>query len=168
MTTESLKSICESRLLVGFLGEKKQDDWWDCQFMSQPSTTFLAPVFPNTILQAQYNGLCHAASKVHDERIGKGRHYHLYRLPDSTEKALLKCLRDKEFCEQISKYTFGRDSAIGRISELAKDHTDPAEGPVIVGDFTDAKMDILLRLSLAHYIDAFQKGYKTFPYMRCM
>jgi hypothetical protein len=163
-----IKNVCEYRLLIGFLGEKHQAKWWDSSFLSSSSSAFLAPVFPNSIVMAQYSGVCQAASIVHDEHIGIGRHYHLYRLPDSIERALLKSLHDKNISAEVSKHTVTKDSAIERLRQLGAEEIDRAEGPVAVGDFSDTEMTALLWRSLSHYVDAFQSGYTSFPYMRCL
>jgi len=167
MIIELIRSICEARMIVGFLGEKHQAGWWDCAFLSSASTAFLAPVFPNSIRLAQYRGICQAASIVHDEHIGIGKHYHLYRLPDSIERNLAKCFQDKKFTGQVSEYISTRDRAINRLKKIGTTSIDRAEGPVVVGDFSDAKLDDLLKSSIAHYVHAFEAGYQTFPYLRC-
>lgn len=168
MTTELIKEICEFRLLIGLLGEKHQGAWWDCSFLSSSSTAFLAPIYPNSIPIAQYYGVCQAAAMVHDEHIGIGRHYHLYRLPDSIERMLSKRLQDKEFSLKANKYLTDRETAINRLKDLGAVEIDRAEGPVAVGDFSDTTLYNLLEKSLSYYLTAFESGFKTFPYMRCL
>lgn len=168
MTAELIENICESRMIIGFLGEKNQASWWDCSFLSPSSTVFLVPVFPNSLMTAQYSGLCQAASIIHDDHIGLGKHYHIYRLPASIERALTKPLKNKTVAGLISTYVSSRESALNRLKELCTKKVDRAEGPVAVGDFSDAKLNDLFKVSLAHYIDALEFGYKTFPYMRCL
>lgn len=165
---ELTKDICEFRLLIGFLGEKHQAAWWDCSFLSPSSTAFLAPIYPNSTPLAKYSGISQAAAMVHDEHIGIGRHYHLYRLPDSIERMLSKQLQDKEFSLQVNKYLTDKETTINRLKGLGAVKTDPAEGPVAVGDFSDTTLYNLLEKSLSHYLTAFESGFKTFPYMRCL
>jgi len=162
-----IKDICEFRLLIGFLGEKHQDAWWDCSFLSSSSTAFLAPIYPNSVPLAKYSGVSHAAAIVHDEHIGIGRHYHLYRLPDSIERMLSKRLQDKEFSLQANKYFTDKETALNRLKGLGVINIDRAEGPVAVGDFSDTNLYQLLEKSLSYYLTAFEGGFKTFPYMRC-
>ncbi len=166
MNSKEIFDICESRMLVGYLGEKHQASWWECSFLSSQSNAFLAPVYPNSTLMAQYSGICHAASLIHDEHIGVGKHYHLYRLPDSIERALFKCLQEKELAELIKKSTSTADVALDRLRALGAQSVGPSEGPIAVGDFSDTNLDELLRMSLSYYTVAFESGNKTFPYMR--
>lgn len=167
MTIESIQNICETRMLVGYLGEKQQATWWGSSFLSSSSKAFLAPIYPNSIAMAQYSGVCQAASIVHDEHIGVGRHYHLYRLPDSLERSLLKCVQDNKFSECLAQFLSSQETAINRLKELGADHADKEEGPVAVGDYSDEKLDMLIKKARAHYLAAIQQEYKTFPYMRC-
>lgn len=167
MTTELIKHICETRMLVGYLGEKHQSGWWTSSFLSLSSKAFLTPIYPNSIAVAQYSGVCRAASIVHDSHIGIGRHYHLYRLPDSMERSFLKCIQDNKFSKRLAQFLSTRETAIDRLKELGAGSADKSEGPIVVGDYSDEKLDILIKASRAHYIIAFQKEYKTFPYMRC-
>ena len=168
MATELIKEICEFRLLIGFLGEKHQSAWWDCSFLSSSSTAFLAPIYPNSVPLAQYYGVNQAAAKVHDEHIGIGRHYNLYRLPDSMERMLSKKLQDKEFSLQVSKYLTDRQTALNRLKKLGAVKIERTEGPIAVGDFSDTTLYNLLEKSLSYYLTAFEYGFKTFPYMRCL
>jgi hypothetical protein len=115
MTEELITALCETRLLVGFLGEKHQAGWWDSSFLSASSNAFLAPVFPNSMMLAKYNGVCRAASRVHDDRIGLGRHYHLYRLPDAIERLLAQTLQNDARTSELSKNISDRETAMNRL-----------------------------------------------------
>lgn len=164
--TKSIQNICETRMLIGFLGEKHQAFWWGSSFLSSSSKAFLSPIYPNSFAVAQYNGVCKAASIVHDEHIGIGKHFHLYRLPDSVERSLMKCIQDKDFSENITKYFTTKEMAINRLKELGIEAITKAEGPIVIGDYSDNSLDALIRISRSHYVDAFISGYKAFPYMR--
>lgn len=167
MNLNLVQSICETRMLVGFLGEKDKASWWASSFLSPSSRAFLAPIFPNSIFTAQYSGICQAASLVHDEHIGIGKHYHLYRLPDSIERSLLKCIQNNEFAESVERSLSTQETAINRLLGLGSSDIQKSEGPIAIGDYSDDKLDVQLRTCRAHYISAIQEGYKTFPYMRC-
>jgi hypothetical protein len=54
------------------------------------------PVFGANIMQARYQGIVEASKRVHDERIGVGRVFHLFRLPETTEQRLFDSLSSKE------------------------------------------------------------------------
>lgn len=81
-------SLAQLRIVVGFLGEKDQAGWWPSGFCASASTAFLLPAFPRTLTPARYEGLCRAAQLVHDEHVGLGDVYHLFRLPEALEQAL--------------------------------------------------------------------------------
>lgn len=168
MEPDSMQRICETRILVGFLGEKQQTSWWGSSFLSASSRAFLGPIYPNSIDVAQYSGVCQAASIVHDEHIGIGKHYHLYRLPDSIERALFQCIQAHKVINNMSDFLKSHDTAVERLKELGEDTVKESDGPVTVGQYADNKLDALIQISRSHYISAFQGDYKTFPYMRCI
>ena len=163
-TTERL--IVELRLLVGFLGEKSQSNWWSSNFIGVTSEAFLAPVFPRTMMLAGYHGVSEAAMLVHDEHIGVGANYHLYRMPDSAERAAAKAIVDTDLQQQLFEVLSSIEAAQTRLGELATDDTVKVEGPVVLGSYADADLDQQLRQSASHYSRAFKEGYKCFPYMR--
>jgi hypothetical protein len=165
MTDELEKAICEVRLLVGFLGEKQQFNWWESAFLSPVSKSFLTPVFPKTTLRSQYNGVCQASSLVHDSFIGTGFHYHLYRLPDSIER--MACMAADNSMDAITAVHLSSvATAMARLEQFCVVPTPRCEGPIVVGDYNDRKLDSLLRKMASHYCQAFTGGYKCYPYMR--
>tara|TARA_B100000686_G_scaffold343118_1_gene423375 strand:- start:618 stop:986 length:369 start_codon:yes stop_codon:yes gene_type:complete len=83
-----LSQIGRLRVIVGYLGEKDQHNWWGCSFFSAISSSFLDPVFPRTAFLARCHGVKAKATRLHDERIGVGKVYHLFRLPEHTEQKL--------------------------------------------------------------------------------
>jgi hypothetical protein len=99
MNTSTLAQIARLKLLVGFLGEQSQFNWWLSAFFAPSSSAFLAPVFSKNAFADQYHGVQEAASRVHDEHIGIGRVYHLFRLPEHVEQALFNSLQNKAFVD---------------------------------------------------------------------
>lgn len=91
---QGLQGIVRLRMVVGHLGEKGQHEWWSSAFFSTTASAFLDPVFGKTAILAQYHGVCEAVRRVHDEHIGVGRVFHLFRLPESLEQQLFELLRD--------------------------------------------------------------------------
>jgi hypothetical protein len=169
MDNKLAKTIGETRILVGYLGEKKQSNWWDTSFLSDVSLAFLKPIYPKAAFAAQYTGVCKAASIVHDEHIGIGKHYHLYRLPDSIEKSVFNvALRDSEWSSEIKQNLDSKENALKRLLNIAEDADELSEGPVIVGDFTDNDLEELIKKASSYYLAAFKNSAKTFPYMRCI
>lgn len=168
MKSELIHTICESRLIIGYLGEKHQAAWWDSSFLSSSASAFLMPIYPNSILLAQYCGVCQAASIVHDDLIGIGRHYHLFRLPNTIERTLSNYIQDNNNSIDFKKNITDKECAISRIKKMVTSTTERIDGPVIVGDYSDEKLEELLGKMLSHYVSALEHHYKAFPYMRCV
>lgn len=166
MNNDIVNLIVELRLLVGFLGEKSQSNWWGSNFIGATSEAFLAPVFSRTILLAQYQGVSEAALIVHDDHIGVGANYHLYRLPDSIERSASKSLADRTNEQQLKTVLENSESALTRLGELASAEASKSEGPNLVGTYSDAGLLDLLAKSASCYLRGFREGYKCFPYMR--
>ncbi len=166
MNNEVVKLIVELRLVVGFLGEKSQHNWWGSNFIGATSEAFLAPVFSRTTMLARYHGVCESAMLVHDERIGVGANFHLYRLPDSVERAAAKEVASSDSKTLMNSVLASSEAALTRLSELSITKADKAEGPVVVGTYSDAGLEDMLQQSAGHYLSAFNGVYYCFPYMR--
>jgi len=105
-----------------------------------------------------------AAARVHDEHIGVGRSFHLFRLPEVYEQSASEAFADPSFSEGVQDWLAGRDQALSRLEALARPMT-ASEGPVVLGDFGEGLSDTLPALA-GVYLDAFRKGIRTFPYLR--
>ncbi len=158
--------IAQLRLLVGYLGEKNLNEWWGSNFLSSTSSPFLAPVFPRTTMLAKYHGVCEAALLIHDEHIGIGSNFHLYRLPDSIEILVAKSLDNPEFQQQIADALSSREVAQKRLDELTTADGNSADGPVVLGAYSESGLNQILHNAASHYSRAFKDGYKCFPYMK--
>lgn len=98
-----IHEIAKLRTCVAFLGEKEQNNWWPCSFLSSSGAAFLTPVFPKTSLLARVNGASTAAQVIHDEYIGVGNVYHLFRLPENIEREIAQILtKEQSFSDCIS------------------------------------------------------------------
>ena len=166
MNDDVVKFIVELRLVVGFLGEKSQHNWWGSNFIGATSEAFLAPVFSRTTMLARYHGVCEAAMLVHDEHIGVGANFHLYRLPDSVERAAAKEVASSDSKTLMNSVLASSEAALARLSELSISTVAKSEGPVVVGAYSDTGLKGILHQSASHYLLAFTDGYKCFPYMR--
>lgn len=161
MTTNLPKLIAELRLLVGYLGEKSQKNWWESNFLGASSQAYLMPTFPRTVLLAQYQGVLEAALLVHDEFVGVGSNYHLFRLPLSIERSTAEAVRDLE----IHDYIKSEGSALARLAELTEG-AQSSEGPVNIGTFKDENLEHLIYTAAGIYLQAFRANIKSFPFMR--
>lgn len=158
-------TIAELRILIGYLGEKSQANWWSSDFFSATATAFLAPIFNRSLFLAQYQGVTAAAAKIHDNTIGIGRIYHLFRLPISLEQASAEMLNDIKFVQTVQTRLVNRESALARLAELAEKQDALSSGPILVGQLDQ---DILAELMRAAgmYHAAFISDIQTYPYMR--
>jgi hypothetical protein len=160
---KDVRTIAELRLLVGYLGEQAPA-WWMSKFFSSNAAAFLRPVFDRSMPLAQYQGVTAAAARVHDEHIGVGRSFHLFRLPEVYEQSASEAFADPSSTEGVQDWLAGRDQALSRLEGLAQPMA-ASEGPVVLGDFGEGLSDTLSALA-GVYLDAFRKGIRTFPYLR--
>lgn len=166
MNDDVVKLVAELRLVVGFLGEKAQSDWWGSNFLGGTSGAFLAPVFSRTTMLARYHGVCEAATIVHDEHIGLGENFHLYRLPDAIERAVAQEVAGLEEKRLLNSVLCSSSAVLDRLKTLADGQEQKVEGPVVLGSYSDVNLDATMRQSAQHYLMAFTQGYKCFPYLR--
>ena len=158
-------TIAELRVLIAYLGEKDQANWWGCEFFNATATAFLAPIFNRSLFLAQYQGATAAAAKVHDEAIGVGRIYHLFRLPIRLEQASADALNDTAFVQTVQTKLVNRELALTRLAEFAITAESASPGPVSLGQMSqDLKAD--LQRAAGFYCAAFTSGIQTFPYVR--
>jgi len=157
--------IIKLRLLVGFLGEKSQFNWWPSNFFSDLSSSFLEPIFPKTSELARVQGVTQAGRLLHDERIGVGRVFHLFRLPETMEQILFEKIRDQSLPIAITQAIESRESAMVELERQATAGMSFREGPVQIGYVTDLVTDDWLGTAAAYYHAAFSKDAQVFPYL---
>lgn len=157
------RTITELRILIGYLGEQAPV-WWSSQFFSPSAVAFLSPIFARTLFQAQCQGVTAAAARLHDEHIGVGRIYHLFRLPEGVEQAVVATLADGVFASETRPHLGSREQALDRLATLSEQQS-ASEGPVALGALVD-DLTAPLEAMAGLYLDAFSKGFKTFPYLR--
>jgi hypothetical protein len=162
-TFENLASL---RLLIGFLGEQHQFNWWHSSFVSTSSNAFLTPIYPRTSLIAKYQGVKESAAKVHDEHIGIGKTYHLFRLPEFIEQRILQILGDSGFASQLQESLTTIDEALAALLRFGKSERAIDEGPVLLGKIEDIEQPELISNIAAIYYSAFQNNIKSYPYLR--
>jgi hypothetical protein len=158
-------TIAELRVLVGYLGEKGQANWWGSEFFSPTAAAFLSPIFNRSLSLAQYQGVTAAATKVHDEAIGVGRIYHLFRLPIGLEQAAAEVFSDASFVDSLKSSLASREAALSRLGELATKGQSAKPGPISLGLIGDDLIGGLLRAA-GMYHSALIGGLQSFPYLR--
>lgn len=164
MTSEELETLACLRTAVGFLGEKDQHGWWASSFFSTSAATFLAPLFPRTQLLSQTAGVTAAATLLHDERIGVGKVFHLFRLPEDLEQALHRIVNDAAVVGRIGALMNTPDSAMQALMEIGATKVKASAGPAHVGDIHDLRDMATWKTVAAIYADAFNSKRQSFPY----
>ena len=153
------------RTLVGFLGEKSQFNWWDTNFLSPTGLQFLTINFPRTAVSAGVNSVTEAAKRLHDERIGKGGVYHLFRLPTSMEQNIHNQLL-REGQEQVLPFLDSIDTAVAHLKSLVSNSVGAPEGPVQIGTVKNVQTGTAVQELAVHYHDAFRNQKRCFPYFK--
>ena len=163
MDTNFLELIAKLRLYIGFLGEKDQFGWWASSFFTSSSNAFLEPIFGRTQLLAQCNGVTRAAALVHDERIGVGHVYHLFRLPEDLEQGLHQVLLNPGFGQTFSS-DFTNTLALEKLGNLAIEGKTLNAGPIRAGNVSDLYLVDIWKQVAGLYANSFQQEKEVYPY----
>ena len=155
-------SIVSLRLSVGFLGERDGAGWWRSGFTSPTAPAFLAPIFGAKVLHAQYQGLIETARRVHDERIGVGRVFHPFRLPEAQEQRVMDALRSDR--EKLTAGISSHEAAMNDLQDLAGQVVDVKPGPTLIGSLETLEDPNWVTKIAAIYLAAFKSNIQCFPY----
>ncbi len=166
MQKESFDNLVLMRLVVGYLGEKDQFNWWPSTFLNETTKKMLEFTFPRTAFLAQYEGVSASAAKVHDERIGVGETFHLFRLPEFLEKSLVNHLQTKSEEVNLKSAIHSKEKALEVLTTLAGGASLGDEGPVNIGGINDNDWNLSINKMASSYLTAFSNDKKSFPYFR--
>jgi len=158
-----IEDLITIRAIVGFLGEKSQFGWWDTNFLSETGLKFLNITFPRTAFSAGVNSIAEAARRLHDSRIGKGRVYHLFRMPEFVEQRIHIRLTDFDPSALLPLFK-DKNTALEKLQSMTDSSLEASEGPVQVGNGRNLLQLYSLKKVVKHYACAFEKGIQTFPY----
>ena len=148
---------------MAFLGETAQYGWWKTTFLNETGLGFLRIVFPRTACSAAVTAASSGACRVHDERIGRGRVTHLFRLPHRFEAELSERLRTDS--EDDIMGILSQESALKFLEETAGTAGEKVEGgPVRLGDAEDLDKPATLSRLAAVYLEGFRAERPVFPY----
>jgi hypothetical protein len=161
-----LQTLAKLRAVIGYLGEREQYAWWQSAFFSPDSPRFLAPAFGRTVLLAQCVGVARAAGLVHDERIGVGRVYHLFRLPEDMEQGMHEALHDLVLQREIAGIVAAKATALQYLRSRAGSNPGSGVGPVELGHARDLHDQRHWNAVAARYLGAFSAGVEVYPYFR--
>ena len=164
MTSDLLEKLAILRIVVGYLGEKNQFGWWSSAFFSKGSDAFLSPVFGRTQLLAQCTGVSQAATLVHDDRIGIGDVYHLFRLPEELAQGIHEALHNPELPGMIESLIDNQSSALEYVKQDAEIPSDDEVGPVRMGNRNDLHSMDHWDGARTYYAKAFATGEQVFPF----
>jgi hypothetical protein len=162
-TGETIRVFVQLRLIVGFLGSRKQSGWWDCDLLDSTGLRFLENVFPRTARAAALRSTAEAACIVHDKALGRVGSYHLFRLPPALEDRLESCIGEIDWAER-GKEIESRDTAMAVLKKLADAVVKAPSGPVQIGVERKILAPTAIQELAAHYHSAFQDGIQCFPY----
>lgn len=161
----NIQNILKLRLVVGYLGERSHYGWWSTTFLDSSSKTFLEPIFPKTMLLAQYHGISEAARRLHDEHIGIGHVFHLFRLPEELEQDLHNTIQQKTTAEALSAHLQNKEAALQALAEIAGASISASEGPIAVGKLSELPKPSTLKRIAQTYLAAFENGVRSYPYV---
>jgi hypothetical protein len=164
MNEKLIHQIIGVRLAVGLLGEREQAGWWPSMFLGRHAHAFLSPIFGGKTRMAQYHGVTEAACRVHDESIGVGRVFHLFRLPESIEQLMFSAFQEGDVPEEVTRCFGSREAAESMLASLANGPTAVRPGPIRLGDAGIINTPGGMRLVAANYRAAFEAGIKCYPY----
>lgn len=164
MTDSLTELLATMRAIIGYLGELGQHAWWQSSFFAPASRAFLAPVFARTPVVAQCVGVTRAAALAHDERIGVGRVYHLFRLPEDMEQSIHRALHDPDLGARITELNTNRDAALAFLREMAAPTAASGIGPTLIGEARILRTADTWRTVAGCYLRAFELGSQVFPY----
>ena len=159
----NIRTLAKLRCCVAFLGEKPNQNWWDSRYLDSTGQKFMENIFPKAAFAAAVEGASKSACGFHDERIGKGNVFHLFRLPISIEQSIHQFLLSEEIRE-FSQSITDQESAMQIIREMVDSSVDAPEGPVQVGTRKDLGTDFSIAEMAKHYLCAFESSQHTLPY----
>ncbi len=113
---------------------------------------------------AQCSGVTRAAARVHDERIGTGHVYHLFRLPEDMEQDIHQLLHSPDLTQEIIRLTTDKETALSFLQQAAEPVATTAVGPTRIGKIGDLRDLAPWRIVCAHYTYGFNRGVEIFPY----
>ena len=151
------------RILVLTLGESHHANWWSSQFLSPTGLSFLDRIYPRSKFAAAVRSATRGALTIHDEKIGRGEVFHLFRLPRHLELEFDEQLsqRSAEFESVFAPRLTQKEDLLQSLLALSGSASDRnALGPVEI----DAPADQIVGEISAYYYNSFRIGGQVFPY----
>lgn len=162
-TTELPHRFARVRMAVGFLGQIGLFGWWSSSLLSPNGLAIANYNFPRAPGYASLNATTAAAKRLHDERIGKRRCAHLFRLALADEVSIQRAiqLNGRVFLEPAFQR---REDALGALEAESREVISVDAGPVQIGSLDDAFTELGLSELAKHYFAAFRQEIQSLPY----
>lgn len=151
------------RIAVGFLGQAESSAWWTSSFLSPSGLAFAEYNFPRAAGYAALNATAAAAKRLHDERIGKRRCVHLFRLALPDEVLIQRTFQPNKGAS-IGQVPRRRDDALKVLEAESRKVITVDTGPVQIGSLDDAFTETGLSELAKHYLAAFRQEIQCLPY----
>jgi hypothetical protein len=163
---QSIRQLLFLRTIVAALGERTTPPRWRTQFLTDFGLRALVRVFPRTPVHAALDSVFVAARLEHDQRIGLGKRYHLFRLPESLERTVSDVISEPAFSAQAAAMVADtQNTLMDKLASIASKHTLPAvDGPISLGSIAKLTEPTVLASLAAHYWNSFESARRVFPY----
>ena len=164
MSGAQITQVAKLRAVIGYLGEREHFAWWQSSFFGAGSKTFLAPIFGKNPVLAQCSGVTRSAALLHDERIGVGNVYHLFRLFEDMEQDIHQALHQPTLCVEIAALVIDRAAALAYLHEVVGAITSIGIGPTHVSDSQALRTSATWARVAAYYLNGFDQQIQVYPY----
>jgi len=163
---EVLQRLLTIRTIIAALGEHPPAPWWRTQFLTDAGLRATARIFPRTAVAAAILSVCEAARRDHDNKVGVGRRYHLFRLPTEWEDGVASTLTRQESQAELKQLLqSGRDELLKKLELLAQGSKRVGkEGPIALGAGARISTSEAIAELAANYLRAFTNNQKCYPY----
>lgn len=167
-SSDWMARLISVRYIVGALGEAESPPWWRSEATTQGGGRLLQRLFPRTLPFARLEMACRAAARRHDERIGRAGVYHLFRLTQDLESAILSHAHRQPPSLQLDEVALGNGDIPNLLRFLRSlsvlDVPLGAQGPISSGNVSGLVQPETLGRLCALYLAAFQGGWQVYPY----
>jgi hypothetical protein len=155
--------FAKTRIAVAVLGQAGGAGWWSSSFLTPTGLEIAKYNFPRGPHLSAVNATTAAAKLLHDERIGKRRCVHLFRLPMADEMLIQQAIKADGFA-LLTSMPLGRDDAMAVLEAQGTGVISVEPGPVQVGTTDDAFTEVGLTELAKHYFAAFRQNIQSLPY----
>ncbi len=113
-----IKSFLKLRVIVCYLGEKNQLNWWDTNLLNPTGEQFMTLTFPRSTFLSSVITVTEAAKNLHDAKVGKGKIYHLFRLPYFFEEKLFYIIKSSDN-NGLKEIIMDKKAALNSLEKIA-------------------------------------------------